>query len=205
MLVERGGGARGAEALHPHEHAAGADPPFPAEAAGRFAGDAGGHGRRKHALPVGGILLLEEIPARHAHHAGVHALLGELHSGIEADLYLAPRADQDAVGLPVGRILEGVGTAGRTASRAVACRAVERGDVLPREHDDRGTIAPLHHHAVGLGHLVGIARTEHREAGHRAGAGKLLDRLVRGAVLTEPDRVVGEHVDHAELPEGREP
>ena len=147
----------------------------------------------------------EEIPARHAHHAGLDAFGGELLGRLEAHRHLAPGADQDAVGLPAGGLLEHVGAAGRARGRSEARRAVESREILPGEHDHRGTVGPLHHHAVGFGHLVGVGRTKHRQAGHRAGGGELLDRLVGRAVFTEADGIVREHVDHAEVPEGREP
>src|SRR2546427_555022 len=35
--------------------------------------------------------------------------------------------------------------------------------------------------------------------GHRPQGGELLDRLMRGSVLTEADRVVGEDVDHGQI------
>ena len=148
---------------------------------------------------------LEQIPARHAHHAGLDAFGGELVGRFEADRHLAPGADQDAGGLPAGGLLEHVGAAGRARRRSQAGRTVEGRQILPGEHDHRGTVGPLHDHAVGFGHLVGVGRAKHRQAGHRAGGGELLDRLVGRAVFAEADGVVREHVDHAQVPECREP
>ena len=104
---------------------------FPAEAAGRLAGDASGDRRRQHALAIGGVLLFEVIPARHAHHPGSHALLGELGRCVEAELHFAAGADEDALRLAIGRVFEHVGPAGHPGGIAEA-GAVERGDVLPR-------------------------------------------------------------------------
>ena len=63
----------------------------------------------------------------------------------------------------------------------------------------------LHRHPPGLGDLVRVAGPDHVEAGHRPQRGELLDRLVGRPVLAEPDRVVGEDVDHRQLHQRREP
>ena len=60
-------------------------------------------------------------------------------------------------------------------------------------------------HPPRLGDLVRVARTDHVETGDRAQSREVLDRLVGGAVLAEPDGVVGEDVDHRELHQRREP
>ena len=52
------------------------------------------------------------------------------------------------------------------------------------------------------GGLVGVGRTYDVEAGDRPQRGEVLDRLVGGAVLAEPDRVVGPHVGHRQLHQG---
>ena len=112
VLVERRGGARRAEAGHPDKPPLRTDPPLPAEAAGGLAGHPGRHGLREDALPVGGILLGKELPARHAHDAWLVPLVAEDCSGLEAGGDLAAGADEDAVGLPAGGILEDVSAAG---------------------------------------------------------------------------------------------
>jgi hypothetical protein len=40
-----------------------------------------------------------------------------------------------------------------------------------------------------------VARPQHVEVRHRAQRGEMLDRLVRRAILAEPDGIVGHHVD----------
>ena len=209
MLVEGRCGARGAEPGHADEAAAGPDPSFPAEAAGCLAGHPGRDRGRQHALPVGLVLLGEEIPARHAHDPGTNALGGERRGRVEADLHLAAGADEDAVGPAVGRLVRGgfeehVGAPGHARGRA-ELRAVERRQILPAEYQDGRSVGPPHDHAIGLRHLVGIGRTEHADSGDRAGAGELLDRLVRRAILAEADRVVREDVDDPEVAQRRQP
>ena len=54
---------------------------------------------------------------------------GEGLGGLEAQVHLAARADEDACRLPAGRLPEHVGTP-RHARRGTVDRAIERGDVL---------------------------------------------------------------------------
>ena len=53
--------------------------------------------------------------------------------------------------------------------------------------------------------LVGVGRTDHPQSGHGPHRGQLLDGLVGGPVLAEPDRVVGPRVDDVDVREGGEP
>ncbi len=57
---------------------------------------------------------------------------------------------------------------------------------------------------VGTAGLVAVAGADHQHVGDRAQAGQGFDRLVGGAVFAQADGVVGEHVDHAQLTQGRE-
>ena len=155
-------------------------------------------------LAVVGILRREEIPAGQAHHPRPHACGRQKARRVEADLDLAAGADEDALGWAARRFLQDVASPGDSGGGAPS-GAVERRHVLPGEHDDRGPVAPFHHRAPRLGHLVGIGGTEHGESRHGPGAGELLDRLVGGAILTEADRIVREHVDDPERADRREP
>jgi len=54
--------------------------------------------------------------------------------------------------------------------------------------------------APGLRHLIRIGGPDHVDPrGSRRQRSEMFNRLVRRAVLPQPDRVVGEEVDHREL------
>src|SRR5262249_51579957 len=58
---------------------------------------------------------------------------------------------------------------------------------------------------ISFAYLVGIGRPEHDHPGNRAQADELLDRLMRGAVFAQADRIVREHMKRRKLHQCREP
>ena len=71
-------------------------------------------------------------------------------------------------------------------------RALEHGQVLPRQREDGRAVEVLEDHAPRLGGLGGVAGAQHGQAGDRPQGHEVLDGLVRRAVLAERDGVVGE-------------
>ena len=74
------------------------------------------------------------------------------------------------------------------AAPGTACRVSARIDGVP---------LAVQRQLPALGRLDGVGRAEHVEVGHGPQRRQMLDRLMRGAVLAEPDRVVRHHVDDA--------
>jgi len=70
--------------------------------------------------------------------------------------------------------------------------AIESGERLPRQYQDGWLVAQLHDVAIGLDDLVGIGRTQSDKTGYRAQGGKLLYRLMGGAVLAVAHSVMRE-------------
>ena len=172
---------------------------MPAEAAGRFHHQALAAGGRQHALPVRGVLLLEQFHAGHRHHPHVLAFAAQLGGGLGAELQLGAGADQDQIRRAVA-VFKDVATLGHCGGAGVGLV----GHRLTAEDQHGGALAIGHGHLVGTAGFVAIAGADHQHVGDRAQAGQGLDRLVGGAVFTQADRVVGEHVDHAQLTQGRE-
>ena len=105
--------------------------------------------------------------------------------------------DEDQVGLAVFGVADRV----RAASQAVGARiatAVECCNVLPAQGQEYGPIARFHGNSPGHGHLVSVGRPDECDVGDRAQARELLHRLVGGAIFTERDAVVREHVHHVQ-------
>jgi hypothetical protein len=63
----------------------------------------------------------------------------------------------------------------------------------------RRVVLHLHRQPPRLGDLVGVARADHDDPGHRPQRGQVLDRLVGRPVLAHADRVVREDVDRRDL------
>src|SRR5581483_3013325 len=62
----------------------------------------------------------------------------------------------------------------------------------------------LQDHLPGFYDFIGIARAEHDHIGHRPQRRKLFNGLVRGAVFSDADRIVGEDEDRWNLHERRQ-
>ena len=78
-----------------------------------------------------------------------------------------------------------------------AGRPFHEGDVLPgKEQRGRPIVAPQRAASQANRSLHRVARPPDFHIGNEAQARRVLYRLVRGAVLAEPDRVVRKHVDH---------
>ena len=65
--------------------------------------------------------------------------------------------------------------------------------------DDGRALQVLDDHAPRLGRLVGVGRAQHRQTRDRAQRGEVLDRLMRGTVFAQADRVMRENVDDLHL------
>ena len=73
--------------------------------------------------------------------------------------------------------------------------------------DSASTVGPLvvfQRELPALGGLDRVGGTEHPHVRHRAQRGEMLDRLVGGAVLAKPDRVVGHDVDDRRMRQRRD-
>ena len=71
--------------------------------------------------------------------------------------------------------------------------AIERGHILTRQNQRNWMVFRLQRDAPSDGRLIGIARTNDREARDRTQAGELFDRLMGGSVLSQSNAVVGEN------------
>ena len=111
------------------------------------------------------------------------------------------------------RITSGSSRHGRVALQhvATACgsgssqlgSAVEHRQVLTTEREGDRPVWRVQSRCPGSHRLVRVGRTDHRQRGNGAKGGEMLDRLVRGAVLADADRVVGPDVDRRQPHQGR--
>ena len=117
--------------------------------------------------------------------------------GAERQLHLAAGGDQDQLRLALA-VGEHVAAFAQPLGRGVFGAVEDRHGLAGEDQRDR-VVGALDRDPPGLGGLVGVGGPDHVEVRHRPQRGQLLDRLVGRAVLAEPDRVVGEEVDHRQL------
>ena len=183
-----------------------ADDLAPAQGDARLDGDLGGAGRQ-HPVPVGGVLLGEPLQAGGGDHPGGGALLLEDLPGGHGHADLGAGGDQDDLGgrlapIGVGGLGQDVGAAAHALGGGLGGGA--HGEVLTRQGDAGRLIVTAQDLRPGRGGLVGVPGAHHGQAGDGAQRRQVLDGLVRGAVLADPDGVVGPHEDRADPHECRQ-
>ena len=180
-----------------------ADVPLPAERDARLDRDARRHRRRQHLVAVLVWLLVEELPARKRDDARVQV---ERPCALERDGYLGARREHDRVGLGARIALpQHVPAAQWALARIGHALAAEHRQLLPGEGEPHRPAVALERDLPGGDGLVRVPRAHHPEVRHRAQRHQVLDGLVRGAVLPEPDRVVRPDPDHGQVRERRQP
>ena len=201
-LHHLGPGCREAETLDRDHRALRPHPAIPAERHARLDADARGHRGREDLLAVRRRLRLEELPARQRDDARGHSLALELCTGLNRELQLRAGGEQDEAGLRgdavrPDRLGEYVAAAGHPRRRVLA-GPVEHGQLLAAEGQGHGAVRAGHGRAPGGDGLVRIAGAHQPKVRHGPQRRDMLDRLVGGPVLAQPDRVVGPHVDHVQ-------
>ena len=192
LLIEDGGGCRSAKIIMSHGRASVLGP---AERGTGFDGDSlGSHGSRQDGFLVSGGLALEDFPARHGDDANLLAFGFEFSASLARELELGTGTDEDAVaGFAGGGALDDVRTLGGAFQRGT--RKV-RHDLAGEGQGGRGTLhGVLDGELVAAGGLVAVSRAHHVHARHGAEGRDVLNRLVRRAILTDTNGIVGHHED----------
>ncbi len=107
----------------------------PAEVRSLLDGNSRFHMRRQNRVPVRLVLVVEQLPGRHADDAGADSLFCELFVSVEAERHFAAGADEDHFRVASGGVGEHVGAARQARGRGVFC-AVDRGNRLARQDQD---------------------------------------------------------------------
>src|SRR5215213_11124549 len=97
MLEHFASGTRCAVAIDTDDGAALPDEAIPAEGGARLDRDARRPDRSEHALAVGIVLLIKQLPRGHADHSSADALLAEQSDGADGEIDLRPSADEHNV------------------------------------------------------------------------------------------------------------
>ena len=167
--------------------------------------DPRGDRRRQHLVAVVLVLLVEEVPGRQADDARAHAVGDQLLVRLDRERDLAAGRDQDQLGVAVRRVGEHVAAAAQALGGGVL-RAVEHRHVLAGEHEraPAGGARSIATRQASATSLASQGRITLRPGIARSEASCSTGWWV-GPVLAEPDRVVGEEVDHRQLHQRREP
>src|SRR6266478_3886630 len=146
----------------------------------------------QNAFAISLVLGVEQIPARHADHTCLHSMAFQFLLRLHTELNFGAGTDEDHIRWAIAGFRKDV-SASRYA-RVLRSTAIEMGNILPREHQDRRTVT-LNRNRPCFGGLVRIGRANQREAGNPAQAGKVLDGLVSRAILTQSYAVVRKYID----------
>jgi citrate lyase beta subunit len=113
---------------------------------------------------------------------------------------LAARADEDDVGQAARGLRHHIGAPRHAGGRGIFA-AIECRQSLARQCDHGRLMPQLQDMAIGLDDLVGIARSQHDQAGNGAQRDQLLHRLMGRSVLAIAHGVMGEDENGRELHE----
>ena len=191
---------RRAEGLHADPCPVAADVALPAERRGLLDRHARRHRRRQHAVAVLLVLLARTAPTTAC---SPRAPRPPPRSAARRRPRTAPprcrcRAAARRACRPARR--PGRRRRGATPAAAAYFARSSVGSAWRVRTRATGSWLELHDDPPGLDHLVGVGGPDRDQAGNRAQRGQLLDRLVRGPVLADADRVVGEDVDRPASP-----
>ena len=160
-------------------------------------------GWRQDLVAIRLVLGLEHLPARQRHDARANSLglegLGRAHG----QLQLGARADEDQLGVATARVAQHVAAA-RDALARLLGRAGERRQLLARQRQADRPASSRDGQRPRGDRLVGIARPDEPQVRDRTERRVVLDRLVRRAVLAQPDRVVRPDVEDVQVGQRRE-
>src|SRR5690554_1063215 len=194
--------SRGAEALHANEAPLIAKDAAPALLDGRLGDDARLHRAREHRFAIGLVLHIEEIERGHAHEPDTPPLSAQPPLGFDNERELAPRGDEDELGLAALSVLQNITAALHARSIGVDA-AIERRDVLPRKHEHGGAVI-FKGRLPSLTRLIRIAGAKRDEVRDGAQRSKMLDRLMRRAVFAKANRIMREDMTRADPHQRRE-
>src|SRR5450631_2886472 len=159
-------------------------------------------GRAKYRLLVGGVLLLEEQAARHGDYRRRNALLLENVTRLDREMQFRAGAQDSELALPALRLQQDIAALGRPV--LVAGFATEQGHRLAGKGHESRLTGHVQNRLPAFGGLDRIAGAIDREVRDGPQRRELLDRLMRGAVFAEADRVMRHDEDRPDLHKGRE-
>ena len=154
--------------------------------------------RRQHARLPFVVLAVKDGRARHRHHVDADPFIGEAFLRLERDGSLCAGTDYDRdgfIGAGVGCASQHVAATADLVGTAGAGHDEWR--ALAGECERRRTIAVFDARGPGNGGLEAVRRPPHVEIGYQPQRRHVLDALVCRPVLTDPNAVMREHVDHA--------
>src|SRR5437764_14489142 len=112
--------------MHPDDRAGRADVPIPPDHGTQFDGNARLDVRWQNAAAILLVLLLEQLPRRHAYDAGADAFVFELFVDLDAELHLTAGADENDLRLAFLGIGHHVGAPREPGGRRIAAAIKDR-------------------------------------------------------------------------------
>ena len=126
----------------------------------------------------------------------------KLFERLDAQRDFAAGGQQKHVGLAAGSIGKHVRASGK-ARGGRKLRAVERGKSPGASGPaDAGSCCKLHDDFPRLDDFIGVRRAQNDQAGRGAEHRQMFDRLMRGPVFADANRIMRENVDHGDSHDG---
>src|SRR5437660_311490 len=123
----------------------------PAKIGCHFHRHSGLHAWRQNRFTVALILIIKQLPRRHADYSRPHALLTQLLVGLKAERDLAAGADENDFRGAAEGVRQNIG-ATRQARGGSVFRPIDRGQGLASEHEHRWLVMQLQYDLPSLGH-----------------------------------------------------
>ena len=202
MIVEVRGWRARPEAVEAETQALDHGQPLPAEGRARLDRDAQdrfGLRARQHRLAPGFVLRLEPAPIGQAYDPRRDPLGLQPLGDLERQFDLGAGTDEDHAG--VGRIAQHI----TAATRQILGHLLEphRLQILARQAQHRGAVL-LERLGPAFGGLDRVGRAPDLQIGDHPQRLDMLDRLVRRAILAEPDRIMRHDIDDARILQRRQ-
>ena len=199
MLEQHRRGGRLAIGVEAHHGSAAV---FPPAVGGAHFDSHAGQASGQHALFVGSALAVEGGGAGHRHHAHRNfELRSQQLLRLERQLHFRPRGHDDGLRFFLHAHIRRFAQHIRAFADVGQIGLGRIGQVLAAEQQRGGLALVLQRHGPSNGGFGGVTGAPHVEVGNQAQAGGMLHRLVGGAVFTQANAVVREHVNDALLHE----
>ena len=178
------------------------EPTIPAEPDTRLDRDA--HGAcGQHALAIGLVRFLENLPAGHGDNARADPLRFQQVARFHGDGDFRSGRHQDRLPLASHRIGQHIAALGDHVLGRVGL--AQSGQVLAAECQDRWRGLLRQRHFPRLGGFDRIGGADHQRIGRGAQHGQMLDRLVGRPILAQTDAVMGHDIGDGQPHQGRQP
>ena len=149
-------------------------------------------------------LCIKKFPGGHAHHPHRRPFGHELFCRFKGNLDFRTTGDQNNIGILTGSVNENVCSPVESLGGCVLGIAVQCRKVLTGQCQNHRAVPVYDGGPPGLGGFIGITGSDNDEVWHCSEGSQMFDRLMRRAVFTQTDTVMGKHINDFQFCQGRQ-